>query len=151
MVFEDFRKPDEYPFEAETDIWGEKVRILTDFNDDEDYACALRGYISPVNAKLKWLSENRESVLKCIADAGIAAMAEHRVSNMEDAGEFPLTIEEEYFLGCIHPREIIACCDEGHSNVTLECYFVCRPDFFSGQQILLFVNPDLSLYCNGVV
>lgn len=151
MVFEDFIKSEEYPFEAQTDIWGDSVRILVDLDDKEDYATALRGYISPINAKLKWLCENRAGVLKCIVDAGMIAMAEHRVGNMEDAGEMSLPIEEELFRSGVHLDEIIACCDEGHSNVTLECYLVCKPDYFSGQPIQLFVNPDLSLYCNGVV
>lgn len=151
MVFEDFRPSDEFPFAATADIWGEQAELLVDLNNDEEYAMALRGYINPVNAKLKWLEENREAVVKCMIDAGMIAMAEHRVGNMEAHGGFELPISEEVFGKSLHLDEIIACCDEGHSNVTLDCYFVCGPDYFSGQRIEVFVNPDLSLYCNSVV
>lgn len=151
MVFEDYRPSEEFPFEAVTEIWGEKARLPVDLNNDEEYAAALRGYINPINTKLKWLDENREAVIKCIIDAGMISMAEHRVGNMDGQGSFELPISDEQFAGTLHPDEIIACCDEGHSNVTLDCYFVCSPDYFSGQRIEVFVNPDLSLYCNSVV
>lgn len=151
MVFEDFRPSDEFPFEASAEIWGERADIFADLDNSEEYASALRGYINPVNAKLKWLDENREAVVKCIIDAGMISMAEHRISNMEEQNGFTLPVDEEYFANSLHIDEIIACCDEGPSNVTLDCYFVCEPDFFSGQRIEVFVNPDLSLYCNSVV
>ncbi|MCI8650484.1 MAG: DUF2262 domain-containing protein [Anaerotruncus sp.] len=152
-----------YDAEIELDIWGQSCHLGFDFTGE------LSENLPEIQRMLELLENSRAAVEQAILAYGMCSVAEDWVSGGEppedydmESDEDPeyyytmedekvyLPITEEAFLASLRLDGGTVYLDEKPEESYFDLFLYCKPDYFAGHVIEVFVEGDGNIKVNGL-
>ena len=130
MQIGDFKTDELFSFRAADTLWGEKVRVFVEFNDDYDPYDTLVSYLEVINERLSRLAENRAAVAAVLIEDGIHDR---------------LRVSAEELSEKIKPDEVVVYCDDGRDNVWTDLFVK-----YGETSVQLTLSPENTLESKGI-
>lgn len=130
MQIGDFKTDELFSFKASDTLWGEKVKVFVEFNDDYEPYDTLVSYLEVINERLSWLAENRAAIAAALVEDGVHER---------------LGASEQEFLEKIKPDEAVVYCDDGRDNIWTDLFVKYGEASFQ-----LTLSPENELESKGI-
>ncbi len=152
----EFREGSFCDFETDYKIWNANtVKVGININDDND----VEQYEDKILNQLEWINLKRHIIEQAILDSNMTESAEFWISNAEQSedGDYllqsgekvSLPLSDDEFCKSLKISEMSVNIEEDGS-CDVELYFVCKPDYFSGQCIEVLIDCDKNISCDGL-
>lgn len=130
MQIGDFKTDELFSFRASDTLWGEKVKVFVEFNDDYDPYDTLVSYLEVINERLSLLSEQRNAAVSALIEDGVH----------ERLGASAEELSEK-----ITPDEVVVYCDDGRDNVWTDLFVK-----YGETSVQLTLSPENTLESKGI-
>lgn len=138
---------------------NENPLIHLNFPSEGSAEECIRQNIKLINEQLNWLKENSNKIKDLIVYEDYAELAESWVKDLAeskdgyyiiDKQKVSLPIDEDAFKNSLHLSEISLHFQENELIPILEIYITCKPDYFYGHAISLYVDKDKNIELIGL-
>lgn len=165
MTAGDFIPGQDFDYETRATLWGREgvdlaLTLPADAVGKEE---ALRAHLPDVERELQWLDQAFPSVVRAVLQDGMLSLAEDWASSaqraeeetqecyvMEDGQKVFLPITEKAFCRSLYPDGIGLSFEEGWDRPSADIYLCCSPDYFAGHCIVVSVDRDHQVTCDGL-
>lgn len=130
MQIRDFKTDELFTFRADDTLWGVKVRVFVEFNDDYDPSDTLTSYIDAINERVTTLGEQKSAVMSALAQDGIPER---------------LGITAEELSEKVQPDEVVVYCDDSRDNIWTDLFVK-----YGDTSAHLTLSPDNKLESKGI-